>query len=213
VILTLFAVYVPAFIYSLLHTSPYDIVADEIEIITREPVDGDERDVDPRYVNGNALKDPGEELDVKETIVVEEKSPQILKTLLTGLPSPTSTLWSGATLAINVALIAMMWDVVYRAKVFYPSHDLSMARVGYVSDSTANILVREPDFTKLPIFVSYRHADQPLRFDTSWKSGGSIDWLDITTDYTGVFELKGLHPDTRYQYVANNYTGFFTTAP
>lgn len=212
-ILTLFAVYVPAFIYSLLHTSPYDIVADEIEIITREPVDGDERDVDPRYVNGNALKDPGEELDVKETIVVEEKSPQILKTLLTGLPSPTSTLWSGATLAINVALIAMMWDVVYRAKVFYPSHDLSMARVGYVSDSTANILVREPDFTKLPIFVSYRHADQPLRFDTSWKSGGSIDWLDITTDYTGVFELKGLHPDTRYQYVANNYTGFFTTAP
>ena len=121
---------------------------------------------------------------------------------------------------VNVLLMAMAWDVVYRAPLFYPSHDLSMARVGYVSDSTAKILIREPDTAKMPIFISYRHADSPLAkthgaspFDTSWKSGGSIDQLDDSTDFTGTFELKGLRSDTRYQYVSNNYTGYFRTAP
>ena len=212
----------PSFIYNLTHTAPYDIISDDIEVVTREPVNGEElvKDVDPRYVNGDPTKEVGQELDVEETIVVEEKDPEIVKTLLTGLPSPSSLLWSVATFAVNVALIAMAWDVVYRATLYYPSYDLSMARVGYVSDSTAKILVREPDATKLPIFVSYRHADPPMskigppiQFDTSWKSGGSIDYLDDSTDYTGTFELKGLHSDTRYQYVANNHTGFFTTAP
>lgn len=168
--------------------------------------------MDPQYVNGKD-EDLGEELDVEETIVLEEKGPQIFKTLLTGLPSPTSSFWSGVTLAINVLLLAMVWDVVYRALLFYPSHDLSLVRVGYVSDSSAKILVRESDLTRLPIFASYRYADAPSGHDTSWKSSGSIDRLDVTTDFTGVFELKGLHSDTRYQYVANNRTGFFTTGP
>lgn len=191
------------------------MVADEIEIVTRELPDGEEdaKDVDPRYVNGKTVKDPGRELDVQETIVLEEKSPQIVKTLLSGLPSPTSTLWSGITLAINVILMVMAWDVVYHAKLFYPSHDLSLARVGYASDTTAKILVREPDVGRLPISISYRQADQPLHHDTSWKSGGSIDWLDASTDFTGIFELRGLRPDSQYQYVANNHTGNFVTAP
>lgn len=175
------------------------------------------KDVDPRYVNGDPLKEVGQELDVQETIVVEEKDPEIAKTLLTGLPSPSSLLWSGITLVINIVLVALMLDLVYRAKVFYPSNGLSMARVGYVSDTTAKVLVREWDETRLPIFLSYRHADQPFQggaaIDTSWKSGGSIQTLDETTDYTGVFEITNLRPDTKYQYVANNHTGSFITAP
>lgn len=204
----------PAFVYALTHTSPYDVISDEIEIVTKPIVDGDTdaSDIDPRYVNGEPV-DLGAELDVEETIVLQEKDPQILKTLLTGLPSPTSALWSGITLAINVLLMGMAWDVIYRAPLFYPSHDLSVVRVGYVSHSTAKVLVREPDLTRLPISLSYRYADSPVGHDSSWKSGGSIDWLDITTDYTGVLELRGLHSDTRYQYSANNRSGFFTTAP
>ena len=221
-LLTLFAVYVPSFIYSLTQTTSYDVISDDLEVITKDPVNGEEliKDVDPRYVNGDATKEVGQELDVEETITVEEKDPQSAKTILTGLPSPSSLVWTGITFAINVALMAMAWDVVYRAPIFYPSHNLSMARVGYVSESTAKILVREPDTARLPIFVSYRHADPPLfrgdvavPFDTAWKSGGRLDELDESTDYSGVFELKRLAPDTRYQYVANNYTGYFTTAP
>ncbi len=78
---------------------------------------------------------------------MEEKDPAILKTLLTGLPSPLSLIWSSITFAINVALIAMALDVVYRAMMFYPSYDLLMARVGYVSDTTAKVLIREAYLT------------------------------------------------------------------
>ncbi|KAK5166456.1 uncharacterized protein LTR77_007999 [Saxophila tyrrhenica] len=217
-LLALFAIYVPSFVYSIAHTEPYDVISDEVEVVTREPDNGEElvKDVDSRYVNGDASKELGQELDVEETVVVEEKDPEIVKTLLTGLPSASSLIWSAITFAINLALIAMAMDLVYRAVWLYPSHDLSMARVGYVSDTTAKILIREANLAKLPVTVSYRHADTPLRgghHDPSWKSGGSIDSLDDTTDFTGTLELKRLRPDTRYQYVANNHTGHFVTAP
>ena len=221
ILLTFFAIYVPSAIYSITHTAPYDVISDDVKVITKEPENGEElvNDVDSRYVNGDSGKEVGEELDVEETIVVEKKDPEILKTLLTGLPSPSNSIWSAVTFLINLALIAMAMDLLYRTSRFYPSHELSMARVGFVSDSTAKILLREPDSSKLPVFVSYRHADPPFAriegspFDTSWKSGGSIDQLGESTDFTGTFELKSLRPDTRYQYVANNHSGYFTTAP
>ncbi|KAK5119796.1 hypothetical protein LTR85_007122 [Meristemomyces frigidus] len=222
-LLALFACYVPAFLYNFTHTSSYEIVADEIDIVTREAPHPKEdvKDIDRRYADGDASKDVGQELDVEETIVLEEKGPQILKTLLTGLPSPTSLFWTAVTFAINAALLAMVLDFVYRGTFFHQAHDLSMARTGYVSDTSAKILVREPDAAKLPIFVSYRHADPPMStlhgvrpHDTSWKSGGRIDWLDDTTDFTGTFELTKLRSDTRYQWVvSSNHTGYFTTAP
>lgn len=180
--------------------------------------DSDLKDVDPRYVNGNGARDPGQELDVEETLVLEAKDAQPAKTLLTGLPSPSSLVWSATTFLINLALVAMVWDLIYRAPLFYPSHELSMARAGYVSDTTATVHIREPDESKYPIFLSYRHADSPLAptghaFDISWQSGGSIASLDSSTDYTGVLTISNLRPDTRYQYAAANHTGFFTTSP
>ena len=218
-IATLFAIYVPAFVYSLIYTSPYEVIADEIEIVTHEIVDDVDDDEVPggetgsSIANGKSTASLGEELDVEKTLVLEEKDPQILRTLLAGLPSPTSTVWSALSLGINVVLLAMVWDVIYRTPLFYPSHDLSFARIGYVSSSSAKILVREPDVSRLPLFVSYRYAEQPYLRDAAWKSGGSIGSLDESTDYTGIFEVKGLQADTKYQYVANNRTGFFTTAP
>lgn len=199
-------------------------MADEIDIVTRDaPRPDDEvREIDRQFAEGDASNDARPvELDVEETIVLEEKGPHILKTLLTGLPSPTSLFWSAVTFAINAAMIAMVLDLVYRGTFFHQAHDLSMARTGYVSDSSAKILVREPDAGKLPIFVSYRHADPPVNIiqggrphDTSWKSGGRLDWLDNSTDFTGTFELTGLRSDTRYQWVvSSNHTGYFVTAP
>lgn len=188
-------------------------MSDKVFITEKETVPQDALDVDPRYFDGDVV-DPGKELVVEEEIEVEDKDPRFLQTLLTGLPSPTSLAASTFTCLINVALVTMVADLVWRAHYLYPSHDLSMARVGYVSDTAAKLLIREPDATQFPIFASYRLADEPIYGDDSWKSAGSIDWLDDRTDFTALLELTKLKADTRYQYtISTNHTGFFTTAP
>lgn len=212
------AVYVPSFLASFWSTSPYQVVSDEIDIITKETVaQGD----DTPDVAGSPQAGVVEELDVEETVTVEEKDPRILQTLLTGCPSPSSALWSWLTFAINVVMMGMMLDLIYRAPVLYPQYDLSFARVGYVSDKSAKLLVREPSLAKLPISVSYRFADPPLSLDsghrphdTAWKHASTIEWLSEETDYTAAVEIAQLRPDTKYQWaVSNNHTGYFVTAP
>jgi alkaline phosphatase D len=157
-----------------------------------------------------------EDIEVDETLVLEEKSPRPWRTMLTGLPSPTSAWWSLATLLVNVALVLAATDFVYRAKVFYPSHDLSFARMGYVSPTEASLLIREPDLSQLPIFVSYRLATPPASYeDPAWQNAGIITSLGNDTDYTGTvtFPLPN-HPDRTYQWTtSNNHTGYFTVAP
>lgn len=155
-------------------------------------------------------------MDVQETVILDERGPEAFNTIVTGLPSPTSLFWTTLTFLVNVALVLMTVDLVYRGVTFYPAQDLSMARVGYVSDRDARLLVREADAHKYPISASFRNVDPPLAggADTTWKSSGRIDWLDDTTDFTGTFTLSGLRPDTRYQWaLSNNHTGHFTTAP
>jgi len=150
--------------------------------------------------------------------VLEENHSQILRTLFTGIPSPASIFWSLVTALINLALVLMVYDLTFTGKLFHEAHDLSMARVGYVSDHAAKVLVREPKSVQYPLFLSYRYADKPLdgyrAQDTSWKSAGSIATLGNGTDFTGTFEITGLRSDTRYQYATStNHSGFFTTAP
>ncbi|KAL8931657.1 MAG: hypothetical protein Q9211_006809, partial [Gyalolechia sp. 1 TL-2023] len=106
--------------------------------------------------------------------------------------------------------------MVYRAPIMYPCNDLSFARIGYVSDTSASLLIREPDSTQLPIFVSYRSVPSASNraVDPAWKAVGKAYWLSNETDYTFTVVLNGLEPKNRYQYaVSNNHTGSFTTAP
>lgn len=142
-----------------------------------------------------------------------EKGSHIFRSLILGLPSPINTLWSLATLIMNIILVIGVLDVVYRGPMLYQSHDLSFTRVGYVSDTTATILVREPDTSQLPIYFSYTSEIGTGRGD-AWKVAGHAYWLSNETDYTTTFTITDLRPSTNYQYaVSNNHTGLFTTAP
>ena len=137
---------------------------------------------------------------------------RILGTILLGLPNPQSLVWSLLTVFLNALLVLGTVDVIHRGKVSYPCHDLTFARIGYVSDTSAKILIREPDQSQLPIYISYRHAPGS-GFDDSWKSAGQILLLSNKTDYTHSQVIASLSPSTRYQYaISNNHSGFFTTA-
>ena len=197
------------------------MISDEIDVITRETVhqgsDTEDEDL-PENEEGDILT----EIDVTETVVLGEKSPEVLKSLLLGLPSPVSLFWSMLTSGINLALILMALDLVYRAPLLFEEQDLAFARVGFVSYDSAKILIREPSVSQLPIFVSYRYAGPPLAAagsgqkapDTAWKHAVRINELDSDTDYTISLTIPYLRPDTRYQYaVSNNKSGHFHTAP
>ena len=115
----------------------------------------------------------------------------------------------------------MVTDYVYNAPYLHQANELSFARLGFVSDTSANILVREPRGTELPIWISYRNEEVPTSSDTgtgtgddSWKSAGKITWLSEDTDYTAAFVITGLKPDTTYRYaLSNNHSDSFVTAP
>jgi alkaline phosphatase D len=121
--------------------------------------------------------------------VYEERQPKILRTLLTGRPSPSSIFWSWVTFGINMALLAMTLDVIYRAQIFHPHHHASFGRIGYVSENYANILVREP--YAYDVKVLYRSIDE---YERSWMkkmthSSQPKYWLTGDTDFTTNIKL------------------------
>jgi alkaline phosphatase D len=228
IIYTLFAIYVPSFVASFLSQSPYEVVEDEIDVTLVETLRVSE--AQPPTLASTAAHSQNlaasekpvqieKDVDIREVdekIVLEEKPAKPWRTMLTGLPSPTSALLSLATLLINIAALVAVTDFIYRAKVYHPSEDLSFARLGYVSPTEASLLVREPDLNQLPIFVSYKLASPAAAYeDPAWQSAGVISTLGNDTDYTGVvkFPLPN-HSDRSYQWTtSNNHTGFFTVPP
>lgn len=208
-------VYIPSFFTSFQDTAQYKIISDELDIIVKETV-GDDSSEDVELIEG-AEDGPLEELDVEERIEYEEREPKILRTLLTGLPSPSSALWSWLTFGINMALIAMALDVVYRAPLLHQCHDASFGRVGYVSDHSANILIREP--YAFDVKVLYRSIDEQNRswMYKTYHASQPKQWLTEETDFTTVINLDHLRHDTPYEYIiessSGNKTGTFTTAP
>lgn len=196
------------------------MISDELDIIVKETVargsSTSDSSEDIELIEG--VEDgPLQELDVEETIQYEERKPKILRTLLTGMPSPSSLLWSWVTFAINVTLIVMALDMVYRAPMFHSCHHASFGRLGYISEHTANILVREP--YAFDVKVLYRSIDEPNR---SWMrkilhSSQPDYWTKNETDFTAAISLDHLRSDTPYEYVietsSGNTTGTFITAP
>jgi alkaline phosphatase D len=204
--------------------SQYDVIADEIDVKVRNTEENGQPQSYAAAVASNPDDDEEgdstalqENIEVDETIVLEKKSPNLWKTLLTGLPSPSSRFLSIATFLINLGLVLAATDLIYRAKVQYPSHDLSFARIGYVSDSEAKLLVREPNHANLPIYVSLRSIDSETgQPDSGWRSFGPITNLSNDTDFTSTISipLPRTPGRAKYQYMtSNNHGGFITSAP
>ena len=216
---SLTVIYLVLFFEQYATTSPYKVLAEEVDIEVREEEaeDGDATGSSKQSRVGGEDEDTdeddsGPDLIVETKTLFTERTPHLLRTLLTGLPSPTSRLWSWVTASINVLLALLVADLVYRGPYFHPSHDLSFARVGFVSDHTAKIVFREPDPVQLPVFVAYR--DTEARPVGSWKTAEKVYNLEESTDYVHSAEFTNLRPSTQYQYsLSNNHTGYFTTAP
>ncbi|KAI9729662.1 MAG: hypothetical protein M1818_008415 [Claussenomyces sp. TS43310] len=223
VIYTLFAIYVPSFIASFLTQPQYNVLADEVDVtvtdveVEDQPLPLASTAAHSRNLRSRDKPNRTEEvIDVEETLTLEKKSPKAWRTLITGIPSPTSAFLSLLTLAINVALIVFVTDFVYRRPTLYPSHDLAFARLGYVSDTEAKLLIREPDQSKLPLFVSVKIKEPKPPFDmVGWQSAGGINYLSNDTDYTAVVTIPLRQgQDTAYEWVtSNNFSGSFDGAP
>lgn len=223
-IYSLFALYLPSFLYSFFTQKPEYLIEEEIDIkVTETEVE----DQPPTYASTashsrnlrrkDKPKEVVEEVEIDETVVVTPQRSDFWKTILTGLPSPTSSLLSLLTLLINVALLAGVTDFVYRAPLYYGNEDLSFARIGYVGVDNAKLVIREPDQSKLPITVNLRLKDPVPPFDlpTELYKGG-INYLSEDTDYTTVLPLEfSMHHGER-EYIwttSNNHSGVFTTPP
>ncbi|KAF9885638.1 hypothetical protein FE257_012729 [Aspergillus nanangensis] len=136
----------------------------------------------------------------------------VIKTLLTGLPSASSPLATRFTTLVNIVLALLAFDFLLRGHVLYPANDLALSRIGYVSPTTASLLVREPDPKQLPLVIFYQ--DETQEDVSQWVEEGAIYALDEATDYTTTVTIKNLNPGSNYRYsLSNNHTGLFTTAP
>lgn len=134
------------------------------------------------------------------------------RTILSGVPNEKRRIASVMAVFINVLLTALTLDFIYRAPVLYSGDDVAISRVGYVSSTTAKLLVREPNLENLPLAISYREASE--EDSEQWVEEGKIYHLDYATDFTHAITIKNLKPSTQYQYrLSNNKTGSFTTAP
>ncbi|KAI1798953.1 PhoD-like phosphatase-domain-containing protein [Daldinia bambusicola] len=211
IIYTLFAIYIPSFITTYATESKYELI-DEVDVVLKE-------DILNKDEVANGTTDEAvvvEEVDVEETAAVVKKPLRPLSTLLKGTPNPNSFLLTALTFLLNVACVAMVTDMVYSPRWFHPSHDLSFARVGYVSDSEAKLLIREPDQTKMPVTVQVHIKDAQPPFDNPvWQVAGTVLSTTNETDFTAVVNIPLSNSKQRvYEWVtSNNHSGQFTSAP
>lgn len=159
-----------------------------------------------------------EEIDVEERIILEEKPSSLWQILFYGSPDVRKPLLSATTFLINLVLVLLTADALYRARWFYPASDLSFVRLGYVSHNEAKLLLREPDQAKMPVTVEVRMADPHSPFDSAhaiWQVAGGLKSTSEINDFTGVVNvpLKSSHQRWYEWRTSNNHTGQFRAAP
>lgn len=193
-------------------TDPKYAVVDEIDVTVTD-----------KLLNADDIADENtdeaiidEEVEVEERVALLENSPTLWHTLFSGLPNPNSIVASILSFLINVACVAMVTDLVYAPRWSYPSHDLSFARVGYVSDKEAKLVIREPDQSKMPITIQVHTKDAKAPFENPlWQTAGGVQLTTNESDFTTVVTIPLGHSGQRtYEWkTSNNQSGEFTSAP
>ncbi|CAK7265271.1 hypothetical protein SEPCBS119000_001425 [Sporothrix epigloea] len=204
IVFALLAINIPSFVLSHRATPTFEIVK-EVDAVVTEKTSEDE--------NGDAVFEE-EDVDITSVVYVRPRPLHVLRTLVLGFPSP-SKLLSLLAVMTNILLVLFVADRVY-SEHNVTGHDLSFVRIGYVSDSSARFLIREPDHAKLPLTMEIRLRGTQLPLETfDWEVAGGVRWTDNTTDYTAVLDVP-LRSKRQHVYewrTSNNHSGEFTAAP
>ncbi|TWU70557.1 hypothetical protein ED733_000340 [Metarhizium rileyi] len=212
----LFAIYIPAFLASYRSGPTLKVVDDKVDITVKQT---SVAPVTPSSVEDD--QSPGsevvaQEVDVEETIILEEKVERPWKVLLYGHPSTTQPRLSMITLLVNVVLVLLTADALFRARLYYSSEDLSFVRLGYVSPSEARFLIREPDQSKLPVTLQIRVKPWGEFLDTPvWSNAAGIRQTSNETDFTQAVTVSLRHSEQLwYEWrTSNNHSGQFLSPP
>ncbi|CAK7275474.1 hypothetical protein SEPCBS57363_006701 [Sporothrix epigloea] len=203
-VFALLAINLPSFVLSHRATPTFEIVK-EVDVVVTDAAVEDKV--------GDAVFEE-EDVDITSSVFVRPRPLHALRTLLLGFPSPSKLLSLLAALT-NILLALFVADRVYSEHAM-TGQDLSFVRIGYVSDTTARFLIREPDQAKLPLTMEIRVCDpRPLSDTLDWEVAGGVRWTDNTTDYTAVLNVP-LPSKRQHVYewrTSNNHSGEFTAAP
>ncbi|ETN46411.1 uncharacterized protein HMPREF1541_00595 [Cyphellophora europaea CBS 101466] len=149
-----------------------------------------------------------EEDDGHEPVLYKDEK-NVLKTLLFGVPNWREPELSYLTIAVNILMAFLTADLIFRGPLLHPAKDLRFSRVGFVGETSAKVLFREPNADQLPLYAYLKAAHEPR-----WTSVEKVYFLSDDTDYTHPLTFDGLVPDTTYTYsLSNDLSGTFTTAP
>ncbi|KAK5088319.1 hypothetical protein LTR05_002536 [Lithohypha guttulata] len=133
----------------------------------------------------------------------------IWRTLLLGIPDWKEWEFSYTAIAVNILLTLLSLDMIFRGPLLYDGKDLTFTRLGYVDDTSAKVLLRDPNITNLPIYVYLRPSNSP-----AWSNVDTLYYLGEDSDYTYPITFSKLQPDTAYTYaLSNDLKGHFQTAP
>lgn len=215
----MFAVYIPAYIATLRTEIVPKVIKKKLDSVVSESTI--EPDTPLLTEDGVAIQPPPavvtKEVKFEEEVLVhEDVNVQPWKIVAYGAPY-AKHFWSSAlTLLINVVLVALTADALFRARWFYPVDDLSFVRLGHVSHTEAKFLIREPDQSKMPVTLEIHIKDAQPPFDNVlWQTGGGVRWTTNETDFTGVLTVPLTHSQQRiYEWrTSNNHTGEFLAPP
>ncbi|PFH57161.1 hypothetical protein XA68_15421 [Ophiocordyceps unilateralis] len=216
VTLALFAVYLTTFLASCFSKPDSRVVDDRFDVAVKETAatantplltkNGSVVDRDPKVVAAKI------DIGVRERVVLRDRVPWLWKTLLLGTPSSARPRLSALALLVNLLLAGMATDALFRARWYYPSDDLSLVRLGYVSPNEAKFLIREPDQAKMPVTLEIRIKDPEPPFDSPlWQTAGEVLSTSNATDFTAVITAAlQLSEQRSYEWrTSNNHSGEF----
>jgi alkaline phosphatase D len=149
-------------------------------------------------------------------VILAEKPTRVTDVLLHGVPSTKRPFLSLITLLLNIALVGMTVDAMFRARWYHRAEDLSFVRLGYVSHHEATFVIREPDQSKMPVSLELRPKEAgTLAGVNIWLPGGGITFTTNETDFTRSITVPfSTSVQRRYEWrTSNGFTGEVLSAP